>query len=407
MADTKRKDSELTTSLTNKNAQLESSKPTQLDYTEFKLPDVVNQAYEKVNSLHQPVSYNATWLQSMNDTMNKYLNRDPFSYDVTGDALYQQYKDQYVTQGQMAMMDTMGQAAAMTGGYGNSYAQSVGQQAYQGYLQQLTDKVPELYKLALDKYNQEGEALLNQYGLIADADNREYSRNRDDISDYYTNRDYYTNQANTLYDRAYNEWYNNWNMTHTLNRDAVSDWQYDLGRNDNLLANSQRMDEERYQFDTTQGYNENQAVKNEAYSLLQSGVMPSNDMLAKAGIDSATAKALQKAATTAAASSSSSGKNGSTKSVTTGDVDDIIDNLDGITDENERAKRLGLYHQLGAIDDDTFEALLAAYGFALNSNLEVVTTDVLRNENIANGLGTNAARAETIAAKKRLQAKAQ
>ena len=251
MADTKRKDSELTTSLTNKNAQLESSKPTQLDYTEFKLPDVVNQVNDKINSLQKPGAYNATWLQSMNDTMNKYLNRDPFSYDVTGDALYQQYKDQYVTQGQMAMMDTMGQAAAMTGGYGNSYAQSVGQQAYQGYLQQLTDKVPELYKLALDKYNQEGEALLNQYGLLADADNREYSRNRDDISDYYTNRDYYTNQANTLYDRAYNEWYNKWNMTHTLNRDAVSDWQYLLGRNDNLLANSQRMDEERYQFDTS------------------------------------------------------------------------------------------------------------------------------------------------------------
>ena len=385
MADTKRKDSELTTSLTNNNAQLESSKPKEFSYSDFKVPDVVNQVNDKINSLQKPGAYNATWLQSMNDTMNKYLNRDPFSYDVTGDALYQQYKDQYVTQGQMAMMDTMGQAAAMTGGYGNSYAQSVGQQAYQGYLQQLNDKVPELYKLALDKYNQEGEALLNQYGLLSDADNREYSRNEDKKNEYWKELEYLTNQEKTLYDRAYNEWYNNWNMTHTLNRDAVSDWQYYLTRNDNLLANSQSMDENRYQFDTTQGYNENQAVKNEAYSLLQSGVMPSNDMLAKAGIDSATAKALQKAATA-----------GGIKNVTTGDVDDITATLDGITDKNERANRLSLYHQLGAIDDDTFGALLAAYGFALNSNGEIVDTTVKKKEDGVKSLSTDGARAEKI-----------
>ena len=102
---------------------------------------------------------NNTWWNKLTNTMNDIENREKFSYDVNGDALYQQYKDQYTTQGKLAMMDTMGQAAAMTGGYGNSYAQSVGQQAYQGYLQQLTDKIPELYQLALNKYNSEGEEL--------------------------------------------------------------------------------------------------------------------------------------------------------------------------------------------------------------------------------------------------------
>lgn len=50
------------------------------------------------------------------------------------------------------MQDTMGQAAALTGGYGNSYAQGVGQQAYQGYLQQLNDNVPQLQAQALQTY---------------------------------------------------------------------------------------------------------------------------------------------------------------------------------------------------------------------------------------------------------------
>lgn len=90
----------------------------------------------------------------------------------------------------MAMQDTMGQAAAMTGGYGNSYAQSVGQQAYQAQLENLNDIVPELYQMALDKYNQEGQELYNQYGLLSDAENQEYGRYRDKVADYLTERDY-------------------------------------------------------------------------------------------------------------------------------------------------------------------------------------------------------------------------
>ena len=187
----------------------------------------VTNAYNALNSLQKPGEYQSQWQQNLNDTMNKILNREKFTYDVNGDALYQQYKDQYVTQGKMAMMDTMGQAAAMTGGYGNSYAQSVGQQAYQGYLQQLTDKVPELYQLALNKYNQEGEELYNQYGLFADADDRDYGRYRDTVSDYYTDRGYYTDLYN-----------NERNFDYGKYRDTVSDWQYDYSTaNDNYWNN--------------------------------------------------------------------------------------------------------------------------------------------------------------------------
>ena len=117
-----------------------------------------------------------TWKnQTINDTLlNKYLNRDPFSYDLNGDALYQQYKDKYIQQGKMAMQDTIGQASAMTGGYGNSYAQSVGQQAYQNSLDNLNDIVPELYQMAYDRYNQQGQDMLNQLSVL-DADyNRSY-----------------------------------------------------------------------------------------------------------------------------------------------------------------------------------------------------------------------------------------
>jgi hypothetical protein len=89
----------------------------------------------------------------------------------------------------------MGQAAAMTGGYGNSYAQSVGQQAYQGYLQQLTDKIPELYQIALSKYNSEGDELYKQHALYSDLFNTEYGQHRDAVGDYQTNRNYLANRV--------------------------------------------------------------------------------------------------------------------------------------------------------------------------------------------------------------------
>ena len=149
--------------------------------------DAVRLAKESLSSLQKPGAYQSQWQKSLDDIIGKIQNREKFSYDLNGDALYQQYKDQYVTQGQQAMMDTMGQAAAMTGGYGNSYAQTAGQQTYQEYLQGLNDKVPELYQLALDQYNREGDELYNQYGLLSDRENTDYGRYRDTVSDYNTN----------------------------------------------------------------------------------------------------------------------------------------------------------------------------------------------------------------------------
>lgn len=92
----------------------------------------------------------------------EYLNRQPFSYDPEGDPAYQNYRDRYVTAGKLAMEDTVGKVTALTGGYGNSYAQTAGQQTYQQYLKQLGNVLPELYDNAHDRYQAEGEALYKE-----------------------------------------------------------------------------------------------------------------------------------------------------------------------------------------------------------------------------------------------------
>lgn len=168
------------------------------DNKKYVQSDAVKQAQAALQQQQEqkPGAYQSQWQQTLNDTINKIQNREKFNYDLNGDALYQQYKDRYIQQGQQAMMDTMGQAAALTGGYGNSYAQSVGQQTYQGYLQGLNDKIPELYNLALQQYQTEGDNLMNQYGLLADRENVDYGRYRDQVGDYNTQLNMLLNQYN-------------------------------------------------------------------------------------------------------------------------------------------------------------------------------------------------------------------
>ena len=180
-------------------------------YDAYQPSDAVTQAQAMLQQqmANKPGSYTSPWQTQLNDTINKIMNREKFSYDLNGDALYQQYKDQYINQGQMAMMDTMGQAAAMTGGYGNSYAQSVGQQAYQGYLQQLNDKIPELYQLALNKYQMEGDDLYNQYAMLGAQEEQDYGRYRDTVSDYNSELDRLQAQYNAERDYDYGKWTDN------------------------------------------------------------------------------------------------------------------------------------------------------------------------------------------------------
>ena len=134
----------------------------------------------------RPGDYQSPYGDRLEALMSQIRGRKPFAYDLNADLLYRQYRDQYTDLGRRAMEDTMGRAAGLTGGYGSSYGQNVGQQAYDGYLQQLNSKVPELYSLALDRYNAEGDRMAEEYGLLSDRERAAYDRWRDAMGDYET-----------------------------------------------------------------------------------------------------------------------------------------------------------------------------------------------------------------------------
>lgn len=196
------------------------------------------QAYLDQVSGQKPSPFVSSYEEKLNDIYEKIMNRKDFSYDLNGDMLYQQMKDQYQVLGKTAMQDTMGQAAALTGGYGNTYAQNVGQQAYNEHLRQLNDNIPELYQLALARYNQEGENMMKKYELTGDRYNDEYAKWTDDFNRWLAERDYASGRYDSERDFDYGDFSN-----------MLSYWQSQAGAENQNYWNQKDFDFQREQFE--------------------------------------------------------------------------------------------------------------------------------------------------------------
>lgn len=197
-------------------------------YKEYQESDAVKQAKANLDAqlAQKPAAYKSQWQTQLDDALSKIQNREKFAYNVNGDELYKTYKDRYVQQGQQAMQDTMGQAAGLTGGYGSSYSQNAGQQAYHGYLQGLNDVVPELYQIALDRYNQEGENMLNMYGILGDKEAQDYGRWQDAMSAFESERDYLAGLYDAERSYDYGKYSDDRDFAYAKYRDEVSDAQW-------------------------------------------------------------------------------------------------------------------------------------------------------------------------------------
>jgi peptidoglycan hydrolase-like protein with peptidoglycan-binding domain len=203
-------------------------------YADYAESDIVKQANALLQQQNaaKPGAYQSMWQNQINDYMGRIENREAFSYDPNSDALYNMYKDMYVQQGQMAMMDTMGQAAAMTGGYGNSYAQTVGQQAYNQQLSQLNAVLPELYQQSYNRYADEGQRLQDMYNMYLGREEQDYGRYMDSYNQWQAERDYLANRYDFERDYDYSKWESNRNLAYdqyTSDRNLAYD-QWSSGR---------------------------------------------------------------------------------------------------------------------------------------------------------------------------------
>lgn len=361
-------------------------------YEAYNAPDyvkseTVQQAYAALQAIlaAQPGAYQSKWQGQIDEMIDRILNREKFTYDINSDALYQQYADQYKNLGKLAMQDTMGQAAAMTGGYGNSYAQSVGQQAYQGYLSQLNEMVPELYGMALDQYNREGQEMYNQYGLLSDQEAQDYGRYRDAYNNWLAERDYATGRYDTEYDRDYGQYWDKVNMDYQVHTDKQNwtwneyvtaiknaQWEkeYEAGEEQREIDNAYRdkvfaSDEEQREIDNA--YRAEERARDDVMAILESGGTVSDEQLAAAGMSKEAANALSAAYQKAASSKSgsASGDSGETASYVT-DSGKIANWSEAILEADTEEEALRYVERLEQLDpalaDSLYEEWLKEHG---------------------------------------------
>lgn len=232
---------------------------------------------------NKPGDYSSKYREQIEKLYGQIQNRPDFRYKVNEDALYQAMVQRYQQQGRQAMMDTMGQVAALTGGYGNSYAQSVGQQTYQGYLQSLADLVPDYYQMALQAYQTKGDDLYKQYSMAMDQEGQDYSRWQDANNAYLQElarlQGVYENEREYDYNKwlqdenfNYGMWKDNQDTLYQQDRDAVADERY----NQEWLYQQERdrISDEQWQkqFEESQRqYNESMAWQREQAAAKRSG----------------------------------------------------------------------------------------------------------------------------------------
>ena len=162
----------------------------------YKPSESVNTAQQTWNQVQQqkPSAYTSKYTTVLDDILKQIQNPSEFKYEFNGDNLFKSYADQYNQYAKQGMIDTMGQAAALTGGYGNSYAFAAGQQAYQQNMLPLYEKGLELRDRAYQQYQDAQNNLLNQYNVISNQENTDYGRYRDLVNDWM-------NEEQTAYGR--------------------------------------------------------------------------------------------------------------------------------------------------------------------------------------------------------------
>lgn len=115
-----------------------------------------------------------TWEDAYGDTYKNALDGVlNFQYDPSTDPLYSQYRKQYTREGRRATEDTLGAAAAASGGIPSSYAATAAAQAGNYYRAQMTDKIPELaqiqYNQRLQGWNSARNARQDDYNIYLNA----------------------------------------------------------------------------------------------------------------------------------------------------------------------------------------------------------------------------------------------
>lgn len=243
--------------------------------------------YNSYLSSNPKPTYQSQYSDLINAKLDEILNREAFSYDLDSDPLYQQYKKQYIREGNRSMNDTLASMATDAGGM-NSWAVTAAQQASDYHMSQLNDRIPELYQLAYGMYLDDLNIDQENLGILQQMDNTDYGRYRDSVSDWYTDyNNAYTDYRDSMGDYKWGTEFNYNAEQNQLDRDwEQMKWDYNVAQDEYEKGLRQQ------EIDTESQRYGNETAYDRAMEMLLMGVMPNSTLLKQAGISDAEAKAM-------------------------------------------------------------------------------------------------------------------
>lgn len=147
----------------------------------------------------KPGAYQSQYKPKIDNVLGKLEDMGEFDYDPDADTAYKQYKDQYTRQAQKDNENAQASAAALTGGYANSYGTQAGQTAYASTMDRLDSVLDGLYNQSLGEYNAKKNGLQSQLSSLQQAENSAYNTYQQNLSNWYDGLEYRQNEYNSAY----------------------------------------------------------------------------------------------------------------------------------------------------------------------------------------------------------------
>ena len=179
----------------------DAAKPEYSSQNDGKINSVMDQigSYAPFSFDTAKPSYENQYATQQAALLNDILNRKEFEWSKETDPQWAPLKKEYLREGDRATANALAQASAASGGRASSYAVNAASQAGDYYATQLTDKLPELYQQAYDRYLNEQQLKYSDLNAVNNQEQLDYSKYLNDLGQWNTDRSFAYNDYQTQY----------------------------------------------------------------------------------------------------------------------------------------------------------------------------------------------------------------
>ncbi|MGN1434063.1 MAG: hypothetical protein ACI4XI_10220 [Ruminococcus sp.] len=190
--------------------------------------------------------------QKLDEAINKYLSSRGFNYNTAEDPDYQAYVREYNENAKQGRALSSATAKTLANGYNPTYADTVSDEVYNSYMENVTDAIPQFKNLAAMENTGRENQLANAVNIYSTQSEKDYSRYRDTVGDK-------KNFLNYLYDRYATDRQSDVQK----NADKASIYGTRLSSAQSNLENARNIDTQRYLYNTQSADNRAQLAQQE------------------------------------------------------------------------------------------------------------------------------------------------